>query len=258
MILTGDYHTHTPYSHGKNTVEENVVRAKELGLREIGIADHGFSHVTYGIARKKMAAYKAECREAAEKYGLNVLVGMEANIRGVDGKTDLEERDYDDFDVYLCGNHIVIWYDKFSDFAMYGCGNLLNNKLRKNPTEKQVARNTKAYIQTIKNNPIDILTHLNFKCPSNVLEVAKCASDYGTYIELNSKKEHLTDEELGEIAAKTSARFVIDSDAHSASRVGDTVLVEAQLARISFPLDRIDNIDGRTPHFRFTEFKRTR
>ena len=32
MILTGDYHTHTPYSHGKNTVEENALAAKEKGL----------------------------------------------------------------------------------------------------------------------------------------------------------------------------------------------------------------------------------
>ena len=45
MILTADYHTHTPYSHGKNTVEENVARAKEIGLKQIAITDHGFSHV---------------------------------------------------------------------------------------------------------------------------------------------------------------------------------------------------------------------
>ena len=35
MILTADYHTHTPYSHGKNTVFENVARAKELGLKSV-------------------------------------------------------------------------------------------------------------------------------------------------------------------------------------------------------------------------------
>jgi histidinol phosphatase-like PHP family hydrolase len=89
-----------------------------------------------------------------------------------------------------------------------------------------------------------------------VVEVAKCASDYGTYIELNGKKTHLTDEELMEIVAKTSARFIINSDAHSKDRVGEVKLVEAQLARLDFPLERIDNIDGRLPNFRFAEFKR--
>ena len=54
MILTGDYHTHTPYSHGKNTVEENVIAAKSAGLKQIGIADHGFSHIAVGIRQKKI------------------------------------------------------------------------------------------------------------------------------------------------------------------------------------------------------------
>ena len=54
---------------------------------------------------------------------------------------------------------------------------------------------------------------------------------------------------------KTSVRFVVNSDAHSVARVGDTELVEEQLARINFPMDRIDNIDGRFPNYRFTAFK---
>ncbi len=258
MILTGDYHTHTPYSHGKNSVAENVAQAKALGLKEIGISDHGFSHISFGLSRKKVAAYKAECAQAEQKYGVKVLVGIESNIRGVEGKADLTEKDYDDFDIYLCGNHIVIRYDTFRDFCGYGVGNLWNNKFRKMPTKKQIERNTKAYCNAIKKNPIDILTHLNFRCPANVLEVAKCAADYGTYIELNSKKQHLTDEELCDILSKTSARFVIDSDAHSASRVGEIARVEEQLKRVGFDLSRIDNIEGRTPTFRFAAFKKGR
>ena len=61
-----------------------------------------------------------------------------------------------------------------------------------------------------------------------------------------------------EIVDKTSARFVIDSDAHSADRVGDMEIVAKQLAGLHFPMDRIDNIDGRFPAFRFTEFKKRR
>lgn len=256
MILTGDYHTHTPYSHGKNTVEENVARAKELGLKQIGISDHGFSHVAFGVRRRQIEAYKADCKVATEKYGVEVLVGIEANIRGVDGKADLKPADYENFDIYFCGKHVFIWYDKFTDFIGYGCGNLFSEKFRKRPSDKLIKRNTKAYINVIKNNPIDAVTHIGFHCPSDVVEVAKCAADYGTYIELNSKKTHLSDEELSEIVAKTQARFIIDSDAHSAERVGDMRLVEEQLARLDFPKDRIDNIDGRFPAFRFAEYKK--
>ena len=119
-----------------------------------------------------------------------------------------------------------------------------------------IERNTKAYINAVKNNPVDILSHLGYLCPADTLEVAKCVADYGTYIELNSKKQHLTDKELLGIATKTSARFVINSDAHSSNRVGDIALVVEQLSRLNFPLERIDNIDGRLPAFRFTEYKK--
>lgn len=256
MILTADYHTHTPYSHGKNTVEENVLAAKKQGLTQIGISDHGFSHVAFGLRKKKVADCIAECEAAEQKHGVKVLMGIEANIRGVDGKTDLTEKDFASFDIFLCGKHVFIWYDKFSDFTGYGCGNFIADKFKKKPSKKLIARNTKAYINAIKNNPVDAVTHLGYLCPTSALEVAKCAADYGTYIELNSKKQHLTDDELCEIVAKTDARFIVNSDAHTASRVGDTALVEEQLKRLQFPYERIDNIDGRLPTFRFAEYKK--
>ena len=256
MILTSDYHIHTPYSHGKHTVAENAARAKALGLKEIAISDHGFSHVAFGLRRRKLDAFINDCKKATEEYGLPVLVGTEANIRGVDGKCDLTEKDFEKFDRYFCGVHICVWYDKFSDFTMYGCGNFLSRKFKKSPSDKLIERNTKAYINAVKNNPVDAVTHLCFLCPANALEVAKCAADYGTYIELNSKKQHLSDEQLMEIVDKTDVRFIVNSDAHEKERVGDFKLVEAQLTRVNFPMDRIDNIDGRLPNFRFTEFKK--
>ncbi|MBQ5926758.1 MAG: PHP domain-containing protein [Clostridia bacterium] len=257
MILTADYHTHTPYSHGKNTVAENVAAAKEIGLREIGITDHGFSHLAFGLKRKKIQDLKDECKKAEEEYGVKVLVGVEANICGDSGKTDCKEEDYDDLDLFVCGKHVLIAYENLKGWYRYFGGNFIVDKFGKKPSEKLVQYNTKAYIETIKNNPVDIISHINYLCPCDVKEVAKCAADYGTYIELNAKKQHLTDEQLVSLLA-TNARFVVDSDAHSAGRVGEVKLVEEQLKRVNFPMDRIDNIDGRTPNFRFAAFKKSR
>ncbi|MBO5481695.1 MAG: PHP domain-containing protein [Clostridia bacterium] len=256
MILTADYHTHTPYSHGKNTIAENACRAKELNLQQIAITDHGFSHVAYGLRRKDMPSYKAECAAAEKEYGIRVLVGIEANIHGISGNSDLTEKDYEDFDIYLCGNHVFIFYDHEKGKWAYGWGNLFARNLLPRVPRRLIRANTQAYINVIKKNPIDAITHVNFKCPCDPLEVAKVAADYGTYIELNSKKSHLSDEQLNDIVQKTQARFIVNSDAHSAGRVGDTKLVEEQLARLNFPMDRIDNIDGRLPNFRFAEFKK--
>lgn len=256
MILTADYHTHTPYSHGKNTVAENVAQAVKIGLKQVAISDHGFTHLAYGIRRKEVESFMADCRAAEAEYGIPVLRGIEANVGGIRGDCDLTEADYENFDVYLCGYHLTTIYRRFGDFFFNGLGNIITQRLKLTTSKTLYKRNTEAYIATIQKHPIDILTHLAFRCDCDTLEVAKCAADHGTYIELNSKKRHLTDEQLMEIVDKTSARFVVDSDAHSASRVGDTAIVEEQLARLHFPMDRIDNIDGRFPTFRFAEFKK--
>ena len=44
MIITADYHTHTNYSHGKGTPEENVLAAIEKGLRRIAISGEGANY----------------------------------------------------------------------------------------------------------------------------------------------------------------------------------------------------------------------
>ena len=47
-----DYHTHTLYSHGKGTIQQNVEAAQRKGLKEIAITDHGPGHILYGVKRK--------------------------------------------------------------------------------------------------------------------------------------------------------------------------------------------------------------
>ena len=254
MELTADYHTHTPYSPGKGTVLENAMRAKELGFQEIGITDHGFSHIVFGVRRKKIPGLIRDCKEAEEKTGLRVYAGLENNIRGVSGKCDFTEKDYLNFDLFLAGIHVYIHYDKCADWKL-GWGSAFREKFKIKPSESLVKYTTKAYVNTIKNNPVDIITHVGFRCFCDPVEVAKCCRDYGTYLEISAKKKHLSDGELERVAA-TGVRFVIDSDAHSVSRVGDRALAEEQIMRVGIPLEQIDNIDGRLPAFRFTEYKK--
>ena len=254
MKLTADYHTHTVYSDGDNTVLENVTRAKELGLKEIAITEHGFSHVFFGLRRKETESYVAEIREAERLTGVRTLVGIESNIRGRSGLCDLTESDYENFDVYLAGIHVVIRYDKFRDRKI-GWGSWRRTKLHMKPSKKLIEYTTQAYCNAVKNNPIDAITHINFLCFADAVEVAKCCRDYGTYLEISSKKPHLTDEELAAVA-DTGVRFIINSDAHWVDRIGETALAEEQIKRVGVPLHQIDNIDGRLPSFRFAEYKK--
>ena len=255
MILTSDYHTHTKFSHGKGPVKENAIRAKDLGLTEIAISDHGFSHPAFGLRGCKLNKLINDCKEAEKESGVKVLVGIESNIIGVDGTVDLKPNRYDKFDVFLAGIHKFVLYKPTTFFSLF-IPNITNSTFKtKNISNRLIKENTKTFINVIKNNPVDLITHLNYCCYANSLEVAKVASDYGTFIELNAKKSHLTDDEIADILAKTDAKFIVNSDAHSPNRVGEISLVEDLVNRLNIPSDRLVNVDGKLPDFRFRKFK---
>lgn len=254
MQLTADYHTHTVYSHGKGSVLDNAIRAKQLGLTQIGITDHGFSHLAFAMKRKDIPALLRDCKAAESITGIRVLAGLENNIQGLSGKCDFTEADYENFDLFLAGIHVYVRYEHAKDRKL-GIPSMLRTKLSVKPSASLIKYTTQAYINAVKNNPIDVITHLNYRCFADAVEVAKCCRDYGTYLEISSKKSHLSDEELQRVAA-TGVRFLINSDAHAIERVGDAALAETQIERAGISLSQIDNIEGRTPVFRFAEYKK--
>ncbi|MBR5900331.1 MAG: PHP domain-containing protein [Clostridia bacterium] len=257
MFLTGDYHTHTVYSHGKGSVLDNALKAKERGLKELGITDHGFSHPAFGLRKNKLESLRKDCDYATKNTGVKVLMGIESNVTSTDGRVDLRPELYDQFDLFLAGVHKFIAY-KFKSVFTMSLPNLFYSTLNsKNVPESLVKSNTRAIINVIKNNPVDVITHLNFCYFAEPVEIAKAAADYGTYLELNAKKTHLRDEQLFAIS-KTGVKFIIDSDAHSPDRVAEIALVNQLLSRVKIPEERIVNINGKLPDFRFRAFKEGR
>lgn len=256
MILTTDYHTHTIFSHGKGTILENAKVAKEKGLKEIAITDHGYAHHAFGIKQKKIPLMKTLCKEAEEQTGVRVRLGVESNILGISGKTDMKEKDYEHMDMYLAGIHKFILYDRLKEwFKLYGA-NLISRKITRKPSKALVKRDTQIYINAIKNNPIDILAHPCYCFFADAVEVAKCCRDYGTLFEIDARKVHLSDEEWLKVA-ETGVEFVIDSDAHRPLDVGSLKVAEEMILRTNFPKDKILNIDGKMPtNLRFSEFKK--
>lgn len=255
MILSADYHTHTTFSHGKGSILDNATEAKARGLKVLAITDHGYGHRAYGIRHKKVPVMKELCDNASKKTGVKVLLGVESNILGVSGKTDMNVLDYEYMDIYLAGIHKYIKYDALREWYHL----LYKNWFYKHfstPPKSLVDRNTKAYINAIKSNPIDILAHPGYCCFINAYDVARCCEDYGTYFEIDARKTHLQDSEWEEVL-KTNVKFVVDSDAHVPSNVGVIGKAESLIERVNIERDRIVNIDGKLPnYFRFSEYKK--
>ena len=256
MKINCDFHTHTVYSHGKGTILENARAAKEAGLNEIAITDHGFSHPAFGMRRRKLDKMKADCVEAEKLTGVKVNLGIESNILGISGRIDVKEKDYEKLDTILAGVHRFVLYDTPRGWTTLLGINMLDKTFKIKPSKHLIDYNTKVYCNVIKNNPLDILTHPGFRVFCDLVTVAKCCEDYGTYFEINTKKLHMTPEEWRDVIDKTNVKFVIDSDAHKPDRVGEISLFDEQDKLVHFPLDRIDNIEGRHPDFRFAELKK--
>ena len=243
MILFGDYHTHTKYSrhnHGKGTILENASVAQNKGLKQIAITDHGFNHMFYGVRRKDIPAVKEEILNAKEVTGVDILLGVEANLISSDGDVDVVEQDFEFLDILLMGHHRMVKMTNRKDYIDMMIANWFGSPYA--PSKERLNRNTTAFLKALDKYPIDVITHLNYGCPTDTLAVARMAKEKGTLIELNGKRINFTDQEL-EIMASEGVKFIVDSDAHSPERVGECNNGINTIFRLGLPLSQVVNID---------------
>lgn len=248
MILFGDYHTHTKYSrnnHGKGTILENASVALNKGLKQIAITEHGFGHLFYGVKRRDIPSMKEDILNAKEITGVDILLGVEANLISLDGQIDVNEEDFEFLDILLLGFHQMVKTPTMNDWNKLIAANIFGSPFA--PSSERLNRNTTAYLKALDKYPIDIITHLNAGCPVDTLAVAKMAKEKGTYIELNGKRINFTDREIITMAEE-GVKFIVDSDAHSPDRVGECNRAMDLIFRLDLPLSQIVNID-KLPNF---------
>ena len=238
--ITGDYHTHTTFSHGHGSIEQNAQAALDAGLRELAITDHGFGHGAFGVRRKEIPKMRTEINELNERFPeLKIYLGVEANILDAKGRVDLSDEDRQSLDIIVCGYHKFVKSSALSYFAPNNLG------IR---SVKAKVRNTDAYIKVLERGFIDILSHPGNFCPCDIREVARACKAYNTYFELNGKRILISDEELS-VAASEDCEFILDSDAHDHVRVGDVSAALKRADLIGLPHERIANY-GKLPKFK--------
>ena len=248
MAVIADYHTHTKYSrhnHGKGTIEENVRVAFEKGLRQVGISDHGFSQKMYGVRRKDIEKIKKEIEDAQERYPIEVLLGIEANIISSRGDLDIKKDDFKNFDFVAFGFHRLVKSVSKKEQVGFVLKNIFCEFFH-HTSRKQREKNTNAYINAMRNYDIDFITHLNHGCKVDVEKVARVAKETNTYIELNGKRLGMTDKEIL-TCYNLGCKFIINSDAHRPERVGDCHLGLEAILRLRIPETAVINYNNLLP-----------
>ncbi len=240
MILKGDYHTHTTYSHGTGSIEDNVKIAEQKGLTDLAITDHGFAQMAVGIKKKKLAKMRKEINELNKKYKVNVLLGIETNIVSSEGHIDLKPKQEEMLDVVACGFHKLVKPKSFSQFFKFTIPAYIGFFWT---SKRRVRKNTEVYKKLLRRNRIDFITHLNVGYKVNVLEVAKEAILTNTAIELNGKRINFSDKEMKKMIGM-GVKFVLSSDAHSPERVGDISKGMSFVLKYKIPESQILNINN--------------
>lgn len=220
MKLFADYHTHTVYSHGKGTIEDNVKAAIKKGLREIVISDHGPGHTTYGVKAGGLKKMRSEIDELQKKYkNIKIMLGLEANLISCNGDIDASDEDIKLVDKLLVGFHNGAKPYSLRDAHNLYMKNYMSRVFGFMKT-KCVKVNTEAMIKAIERYDIDIITHPGAKIDLDIEKLAKAAAKRGTALEINSSHGNLTISNA-KIALKENVNFVIDSDAHEPDDVGN-------------------------------------
>lgn len=249
MMIFADYHTHTRYSHGRGTVEENVRAAAGKGLEAVAISDHGPAGLGIGIKQADtLLQIKEEVALCQEQYPtVRAMTGVEANVISLDGRLDVPPEILRQLDVVMAGLHLQVVAASLADQAGLVFNNLLARFSRRTAAKVRVA-NTKAVVEAVNRSHIDIITHPGLRLPIDTGELAVACAKKGTALEINSAHGNMT-REFVQIGLRAGAKFAVGSDAHQPHRVGDFQRALELIEATGLPASQIINAraaDGKT------------
>jgi DNA polymerase (family 10)/putative hydrolase len=188
-LETGDWHCHTRYTDGRNTVMEMCRQAQKNGLELIAFTEHVRKELSYDFDM-----LVKDIQAARKKYpNLKILVGCETKVLDTDGNLDVTEETLKRCDIVLGTFHSFPSSNKRE----------LESALR----------------NMLKNPQVDIWAHpITFfqKCPfckKDVHEIIKLCTANNVLIENNTKARY-SSPRLMDVCRKMGARTVVGSDAH--------------------------------------------
>lgn len=219
-----DLHIHTNVNpHAYSTLEENIRSAQEKGMRVIAITNHGPAlqdspHWWSLVNMRVIPEYVGDLR---------ILKGVETNIIDENGNFDINQRIYDVMDIILCGLHTVEAYGDPSD----------------------IIKNTRAVINMIRSQKIDIMVHLgNPQFPLEYELVVQEAVKAGVAIEINNsslknsrKGSRPNCKKILELCKKYEAMVSLGTDSHISYDIGEFKEAQLLIEEVGYPVESIIN-----------------
>ncbi|MCD6570417.1 MAG: DNA polymerase/3'-5' exonuclease PolX [Deltaproteobacteria bacterium] len=192
--IRGDFHIHSNYSDGVNSIKEIAEFAKGLGYEYIAITDHSKSaKYANGLDEKRLRKEMREIERVQEEVGIRIFRGTEVDILR-DGSLDFDDNILQDLDIVIAAVHMFPKQD-LTDVILKACSNPHVDAIA-HPTGRLISRRQ------------------GYKV--NINEVIECAASTNTALEINCYYDRLDLSDVNARRAKQSgAKIILSSDAHN-------------------------------------------
>ncbi len=200
--IRGDFHAHTSYSDGKNTVLEMAEKAISLGYEYLCLTDHSVSlKVAHGLDESRLKQKRREIdRVNRNLKGFRVLFGTEVEI-DAEGRIDYEDRVLSQFDIVIAAIH--------SGFKQ---------------SQKQL---TRRIVRACANKRVHIIAHPTGKLwPTrgpydiDLDEVFRVARETHTALEINAHPYRMDLSDMNaRYAAEKGVRLAVGTDSHDVAHL---------------------------------------
>jgi DNA polymerase (family 10) len=237
--LRGDFHMHSTWSDGRDTLDAMVAACAARGYAYHAISDHSWGRGRIGMDPEDLRAQRVRVRELGERYGIRTLCASEVDIRA-DGTLD-----YDD--AILAG----------MDFVVASVHSAFNQS-RDEMTARLLRAIESPYVNVI-GHPTgrNVETFAGYDFDHDAVFAA--AARTGTALEIDGQPSRLDlPSPLARRAKEFGVTFTCDSDAHGVAQLENVAYAVGQARRGWVTAAEVLNARPLEEVLAFVEAKRAR
>ncbi|HEX3457271.1 MAG TPA: DNA polymerase/3'-5' exonuclease PolX [Candidatus Baltobacteraceae bacterium] len=217
--VRGDFHMHTDWSDGRDSLEAMIAAAASRGYQYHAISDHSRGQARrFGMDALKLREQRGEIAALGDRYGIRTLCSSEVDILP-DGSLDLDDATLAELDVVIASVHVA------------------THQSREEMTARLVRACENPYV-TIIGHPTGRRFDSSSSYEFDYDAVFTAAARTGTALEIDGQAARLDlPAPLARRAKSFGVMFALDSDAHRTENLGaiDFAVGQARRAGLGTP-----------------------
>ncbi|MGH7728993.1 MAG: PHP domain-containing protein, partial [Vulcanimicrobiaceae bacterium] len=218
--LRGDFHMHTTWSDGTDSLEAMIAAAAARGYAYHAISDHSPSRGRYGNSPERLRAQAPQARSLAKRYGIATLCASEVDIKA-DGSLDFDDAFLAELDLAIASVHDDFHLDRAA-------------------MTRRLVRACEHPFVTIIGHPTGRQVGSYPGYAFDEEEVFRAAARTGTALELDGQPNRLDlPSNLARHAREFGVTFALDSDAHSVAQLANVAFSVGQARRAWITRDQV-------------------